>query len=142
MYRAKARSCPGGACRGNAIPASRSAWRCGGTPLADPRSARSSSAADTIPDQTSPAGSPPCGGRSPARCPAPQELAHPAGGVPLVPGELPGSEGFTAAVPEFREVLHQRDDVLGLVLLARADFDVQGQALALTDQVQLGAEAA
>jgi hypothetical protein len=39
-------------------------------------------------------------------------------------------------------MLDQGNDVLGLVLLARADLDTQGQALALTDQVELGAEAA
>jgi hypothetical protein len=39
-------------------------------------------------------------------------------------------------------VLHQGDDMLGFVLLAGANLDAQGQALALTDQVKLGAEAA
>jgi hypothetical protein len=35
-----------------------------------------------------------------------------------------------------------RDDVLRFVLLAGPDFDAQGQALTLTDEVELGAEAA
>src|SRR5262249_24144632 len=72
----------------------------------------------------------------------PRELAHPDGSVPLVPSELCGDQGRAAGVPELREVLDQGDDVLGLVLLAWADFNRQGPSLALTDQVELGAEAA
>jgi hypothetical protein len=39
-------------------------------------------------------------------------------------------------------MLDQGKDVLGLVLLAGTNLDAQGQTLAFTDQVELGAEAA
>ena len=74
--------------------------------------------------------------------PLPQELAYPARGVPLIPGELGRATGHSVGVAQLRKVLHQRDDVLGLMLLAGTDLDAQGQPLPLADQVELGAEAA
>ena len=71
-----------------------------------------------------------------------EKLADPTGGVSLVASELGGPVGHPVGVAQLREVLHQRDDVLGLVFLAGTDLDAQGQPLPLTDQVELGAEAA
>src|SRR5262249_22091608 len=66
-------------------------------------------------------------------------LPDPLGRVPLVPGELLRQH------PLLVQGLDQRDDPLGLVLLARAGLDHQGQDLATPDrryQVQLGPEPA
>ena len=57
----------------------------------------------------------------------PQELAYPAGGIPLVPGKFGGPLGRAAGTTQLWKVLHQGDDMLGFVLLAGADLGAGGR---------------